>query len=235
MTKAEALERAKKLLALGESENEHEAALATAQAQRILERFEIELAELGSIDAEAEPMTEGSWSCGGKRTITHWRLRVADALAHANGCTLFYSGPRVTCCGRRSDVRRVANFWSLVCSEVERISRIQCRGRGARYANSFKMGCAASIRAEIKRESDELRAEMRGTVRDTALVVVDTRRKDASTWMKSKHRLGRGGYGGTVGSRSGYAEGAAAGAGAYGSATRGRVSGGSAGRLGSGA
>ena len=36
MDRAEAMERAKKLLALGESENEHEAASALAKAQALL-------------------------------------------------------------------------------------------------------------------------------------------------------------------------------------------------------
>ncbi len=50
MTREEAIEKARKLMALGDSENEHESALAMARAQALLERFEIELADL-----QAEP------------------------------------------------------------------------------------------------------------------------------------------------------------------------------------
>ncbi len=216
MDRTEALERARKLLALGESENEHEAALALARAQVLLERHEIELAELeGSSDsAESDALTEGSWDSGSGSTSPKWKLYLASALAKANGCTLFYAGSKITVCGRQSDVRNVARLWAWMVPEIDRITRKQCAGKGRSYANSFRVGCSLAIRDAIRKERDALREAMRGTVSETALTVVDRRVSVAQSWMQSRHRLGRGSTG-RVGSSEGFAAGQSAGADVY--------------------
>jgi hypothetical protein len=234
MTREEAIEKARKLMALGESENEHESALAMGRAQAILERFEIELADLQA-EREAEPMVEGSWRCGGQRAMIHWRLQVASALAAANGCELFYAGPKVTVCGRRSDVRRVLKLWQWVSGEVERLARRQCVGKGSRFAHSFKIGAVHAIRTEIDRERAALREELRGKVTETALVIVDTRKREAKAMMYRNHaNLRKGSYASGASSHDGFSAGRAAGAGVYGSAGRGSITGGSRGALGAG-
>jgi hypothetical protein len=234
MTREEAIEKARKLMTLGDSENEHESALAMARAQALLERFEIELADLKA-EREAEPMVEGTWRCGGQRAMIHWRLQVASALAEANGCSLFYAGPRVTVCGRRPDVHRVLKLWQWICAEVERLARRQCVGKGSRYAHSFKVGAVCAIRAEIDRERAALRAELRGKVTETALVIVDTRKTEAEALMYSNHaRLRKSSYSSGASSHDGFSAGRAAGAGVYGSAGRGSITGGGRRAIGAG-
>ena len=233
MTREEAIEKARKLMALGESENEHESALAMGRAQALLERFEIELADLQA-ERDAEPMVEGTWRCGGRSAMVHWRLQVASALAEANGCTLFYSGPKVTVCGRRPDVRRVLKLWQWISAEVERLARRSCVGKGSRFAHSFKVGAVTAIRSEIDRERAALRAELRGKVTETALVIVDTRKREAEAFMQSHHRLGKSSYRSGASSHDGFSAGRAAGAGVYGSAGRGSITGGGRRALGGG-
>jgi hypothetical protein len=234
MNRAQAIEKARKLMALGESDNEHESALAMGRAQALLERFEIELADLGS-DTEAEPMVEGSWRCGGKSTMVHWKLQIASALARANGCELFYAGPKVTVCGRRADVRRTSKLWGWTTAEIERLSRSRCRGKGSSYANSFKLGAVRTLRDEIKKERDALRAELQGKVTETALVIVDTRRKESDDYMRQKNpHLQSRRSGGRIGSGDGYSAGRSAGAGVYGGAGRGAIGSGSSKQIGAG-
>ena len=73
MNPEEAIEKARKLLALGQSDNEHEAALAVAQANRILARFEIELASLGT--ETEEDYTEADLAVNaGRRGISNWKV-----------------------------------------------------------------------------------------------------------------------------------------------------------------
>ncbi len=167
--------------------------------------------------------------------MVHWKLQVASALAEANGCSLFYSGPRVTVCGRRPDVRRVAKLWGWICSEVERLARSNCIGKGSRYAHSFKVGAVTAIRSEIDRERAALREELRGKVTETALVVVDTRKKEAEVHMYRNHaRLRKSGYSSGASSHDGFSAGRSAGAGVYGSAGRGTITGGGRRAIGAG-
>jgi len=233
MTREEALDKARKLLRLGESDNEHEAALAMAQAQRILERFEMELADL-RVEVEAEPLGEHEVRTGrpGVRRMEHWRLQLCSALARANGVSLFYSGARITLCGRRSDTARVALLYGECSSEIQRLAATHARGRGRSYANAYRMGAVDAVRRAIQAEREALRAEMQGRVSERALVVVDTRRGEASRWMYQQHaNLRAGGYSGSIGDASGWSAGRSAGAGVYGRASRSRLGGGPSGLL----
>ena len=55
MTRDEAIAKARKLLSLAESDNAHEAALATARAQEIFDRYEINQAIVDLQGEENEP------------------------------------------------------------------------------------------------------------------------------------------------------------------------------------
>lgn len=225
MDRAEAIERARKLMALGESDNEHESAAAIAQAQAILERYEIATADLAT-HAEAEPMLEGSWTAGTRTRAVTWKQTLANRLARANGCTLFSTGPKVTVCGRTSDVRRTAKTYGWIASEVERIARANCRGQGVAFANAFKLGAVRTIASEIEAESRRLRDEMRGTVSETALTIIDTRRRDSDKWMRGRHLLQNRSQRSSYSSSAGYAAGSQAGSGVYGRSSQGALRGG---------
>lgn len=229
------IERARKLLALGESDNEHEAALAVSRAQALLEAHDIAMADVTASTQAAEPMVEESLTMG-RRNIAQWKVYLASTLARANGCSLYYVGPTVYVCGQRSRAERVTLFVTAVAAEIDRIALKSCKGRGRSYANSFRVGAVSAIQAMLREQSRETRAEAQAQgASSRALVVVDTLRAEAQAWRDSRHNLSPPGRGATVSSGGGYAAGRAAGAAAYGNATRGRVAGGSAGRLGSGA
>jgi len=215
---------------LGESPNEHEAALAIATAQALLERFEMELADLGAdLTAAPEPLGEDEIETarpGARaRKMEHWKLQLCSALARANGVSLFYARSKITLCGRRSDTARVRQLFQECAHEVERLAFRLARENGRSYAHSFRMGVVYAVRKAIDAERAALKAEMAGKVSSRALVVVDTRREEAASWMAHEHRnLRSAGYSSGPRSAGGYGAGLGAGAGVYGAASRGRLS-----------
>jgi hypothetical protein len=220
--KEEISERLRKLLALANSDNEHEAALAMARAQALAERHEIELADLG--EADTETIGEETFFDSGGSKLPSWRGGLARTICRANGCFTYRSGPRVFVSGRPSDVKRARAIFQECAYHIDRLARRHARGRGRSYATSFRLGCVAAVSAAIDAEKRRTRDELRGKVTETALVVVDSRRREAEAFTRAHIPLQSSRSRVRVG--SGYGAGVSAGAGVYGSASRGRVTGG---------
>jgi hypothetical protein len=84
------IERIRKLLALTESANEHEAALAAAKASELLATYELDMATVeGHLRADAPTVqeTDGLHFSG---TRTRWQVDLADGLASHNGCKAIF-------------------------------------------------------------------------------------------------------------------------------------------------
>lgn len=110
MTLDEAIEKARKLFALAQSDNPHEAAQAAARAQEILARFSIDAAMLETSSTEEpeedirrfnDPLdtTKNNWAT--------WRLTLASVICKANQAKNFTSGNAMLLIGRPSDVSKV--------------------------------------------------------------------------------------------------------------------------------
>jgi len=223
MSRETVLDKVRKLLALAESDNPHEAALAAAKAQALMEEHAIATADLGEAGAD-EAIGEGElWAAPGS-TLPAWRGALASALAKVGGCMVYRHGGRLQLVGRPSDVEAVRVLFGLLAAEVERLTARLGRGRGRSFAHSFRLGVVIQIRREVEAAQRETRERMRGTVTSSALVVVDRRAREAQVHAQQAHHLGRSGYRSSV--RGGYREGQQAGAGAYGRAASGKLGGG---------
>jgi hypothetical protein len=88
------LERIKKLLSLAESANEHEAALAAARAQELLDLHKLSLSEVDAELFEADnPVGEDLLSDDAdvgryKMTWVGWKCSLLSMVARMNGCTV---------------------------------------------------------------------------------------------------------------------------------------------------
>ena len=83
MTRDEALEKIKKCLALAASANEHEAAAALRQAQKLMQQFglttdDIDIADICEYNQKAQNVP-----------LVNWEARLAALVAEAFGCHLF--------------------------------------------------------------------------------------------------------------------------------------------------
>lgn len=201
MTRERVIEKVKKLLALGESDNEHEAAAATARAHALMEKHEIAEAMLGE-EQDEEPVGEHELGDEGQRR-SGWRGSLANVLADANGCRAFTRTRhhprrvRLQLVGRPRDVERVRVLFGACVAEIDRLAAKETRGRGARFARAFRYGCVVAIEKAVTAEKQRLREEMledarrQGRLVDfkRALVAVDNRGQDAGAWVKANLHL----------------------------------------------
>lgn len=216
MTREEAIEKAKKLLRLGESDNAHESAAAIARAQVLLEKFEMEVADLDLMEDDEIANTWMDTNPNGKQRLYRWRVHLVSAIARANGCEAFTAGKHVCFVGRRQDAAAAIAIYREVAAEVERITSSYCQGLGVGTHNSFKMGMVGTITYEVHMAREELKRQMEGHVSERALTVVDTRAADAKKKMyEDVPNLKEMKYQGHISDRRAEAAGARAGSGVY--------------------
>ncbi|MEQ1506614.1 MAG: DUF2786 domain-containing protein, partial [Myxococcota bacterium] len=86
------LDRVRKLLALATSPNVHEAALAAARAQALIERHRLEdwLAAEQDSAGDPDPIVH-AWHepLAVARKIRRWKAALASVLAEVNGCVAY--------------------------------------------------------------------------------------------------------------------------------------------------
>lgn len=199
MTHTEALDKARKLLRLAQSDNPNEAALAASRAQEIMERFKIESI---SLDYEAqtapdEPIrnfqADPLDDAGGT-----WRWRLAHAVAEANQCKPYVvSGGRPTVIGRPSDVATVRYIYSWLAREIDRLTQTHCAGNGRTYSNNFRIGAAETIAERIAEQRSQLHQTIRSeATNERALMVVEhslatleKRKEQVEAWQQAHFKL----------------------------------------------
>lgn len=83
MTRDEALQKVRKCLALASSSNEHEAAAAMRQAQKLMQQFGIDDADVSLADV-SEAATDAHTA-----DLVEWEARLSSLIAEAFGCDVF--------------------------------------------------------------------------------------------------------------------------------------------------
>lgn len=181
------LDRIRKLLALGESDNPHEAALAMARAAALMEKHQIAEADVdGGGDEDVIEETfgfPGSHRSGDLKTKSTWQGELAAVVSRAFGCAAVWrtsrQGPnkraRIVIAGRKQDVAAAIAAKDFCHREIDRLTAKFSNGQGRSFGVAFRVGAVQAIREAIDEERAALRAEMQGQVSETALVIVDTR------------------------------------------------------------
>jgi len=165
MNHAEALEKAKKLLRLAQSDNPNESALAASRAQEIIDRFKIEKFALEFDNdkpaAPDEPIKnfEGDPLDDTGRTET-WKIRLAMELAKQNQCKI-YSHRGLCIIGRPSDATAVRYLFAWLTREIERLAQGSCAGYGRNYFNNFRIGAAETVARRLAEQAEATRQAVR--------------------------------------------------------------------------
>ena len=170
------LDRIRKLLRLGQSENKHEAAQAIARAQRLMDEHKIEIAMLEDSERELDQEEIEYWSDpldpGTGSRFPRWRVALAWALCRANGCIPFSNrwtfdergrGGRkgIKLVGRASNVQTVRYFYAMCLHEIERLTTIKGKGNGLTWRNNFRLGCVDGINKAIAQEREQMEESLR--------------------------------------------------------------------------
>lgn len=152
--------RVRKLLALAQSPNIHEAAVAAAQAQRLIADHRIEQAMLEDVDDNGhgvrhhdDPLDHGS-------RVAQWRLELALVVAEANGCRVVvlkdgrYSTIEIV--GHDEDVAVVRALYVWLTGEIQRLARAS-KLKGRDKLDTFRLGAISTIEARLEEANEAAR------------------------------------------------------------------------------
>lgn len=210
----QAIEKARKLLALAESDNAHEAAQAARRAQELLDRYEITRAMLGEHEGAAgddehitntrdngEPLFSGG-------SIPVWASALSRVVAEVNQCCAYsanvraYPGakPRRTIqiVGRHSDVRKVRYLYTYLCKETDRLCTRDGKGLGRTWRNNYRHGVVHTLTEALKQAAAKVEEDMRqeyaadsvALVRlESALATLDRRAQQVSAFVAERLNL----------------------------------------------
>ncbi|MBV1862695.1 MAG: DUF2786 domain-containing protein [Nannocystaceae bacterium] len=174
-----ALDKVRKLLALATSPNPHEAAVAAARAQAMIEAHRlqawmdadraIEEDPDPIVDARDEPLAVG-------RRIRRWKTALASVLGQANGCVAYtLDGGKesaIVLVGRARDRAAVTELWGWLVQRIEWLSATHGAGANKKWHEAFRLGVVDSVAQRLS----EGAAQARSGLNETALVVVDPAR-----------------------------------------------------------
>lgn len=142
------LYRIKKLMALANSTNEHEAALAARKAQELLQEHSLSMSDVDGLQAtNADPVLRSDYQYTNGNHIT-WKIRLAHQIATNNSCSLITSGRTLVFLGRKSDVEVVKFLFEDLSVRLEQLVKTELRrvghpGKG--YSNSWLLGATQGI------------------------------------------------------------------------------------------
>ncbi len=194
MNEREAVDRVRKLLALSQSDNEHEAALAMGHAQALMDKYRIEAAMLDESSEPDEPIE--TWDDPLNEGSAVWARGLGSVIARANGCSTYRSGKSQIICGRASKVATARYVFAYCKREVERLASLK-GGNGRTWLNQYRHGCVDAIRSAIRSERDKERAQTLAANTDqralvvikNAMATVDRESGEVGAWAKAKHNL----------------------------------------------
>jgi hypothetical protein len=185
----EVLLKIKKLLALGQSSNPHEAASAAAMAQRLMDKNAITEAMLGEQQADAEPGAQ-VWKDPLHEAVgkaARWYYTLGTLLAKVNNAKAYtvqshknrLVHTELRLIGRARDVQTVRYLFQFCAAEINRLAGLQA-GNGKTYINNFRLGVVDGIYEQLITARRKAEEEMRENAVDLkklerAIVRVDER------------------------------------------------------------
>lgn len=194
-----ALDRVRKLLALASSPNPHEAALAAARAQALIEAHrlqrwleaeaQVERDPDPIVDARDQPLETG-------RKIRPWKAMLATVLAEANGCVAYTGNldrqEALVLVGRARDREVVVELWTWLVRRIEWLSATHGAGQPRKWHEAFRMGVVDAVAERLAGVAQAVKDELE----TAALVVVEpaaaAHQEALRTFVDEHLRLGRG-------------------------------------------
>ena len=176
LTREQVLEKVRRLLALSQSNNEHEAAVAAAKAEQLLQEHRLTEAELEiTNDAQERAALEADPLDVLGRNGTVWKGVLVYGISKLHGCYCYIDRDRnfrqrYRLIGRPSDVNSVRYLYAWLTTEIERLTQKHA-GKGRTWMNSYRRGAVSGILDAMREANRVSRVQATGA----ALVKIDSR------------------------------------------------------------
>lgn len=193
------VDRVRKLLALAESPNVHEAASAAEAAQALIERHRLQglLEAAEAQDDLQQAMTDGQDApLEQARRVRKWKTVLAAQLAALNGCVAYTAGrrgdERLLLAGHPDDRAAVAEVWSWLTHRIELLSATHGAGQDRAWHDAFRIGAAETIAARMAAGRAEARASLEATALARIEPALARRQSAVRSFVDQELRLKRG-------------------------------------------
>ena len=185
LARERAVDKIRKLLAVANDGrgNEHEAAIAAGQAEKLMRHYQVEASDVIMKEIEQdEAFEQGTENVSFENITGHkpkqtpsWVGYIAVGCGEAFTCKVdlvnTYEGVKVRFSGYALDVMLCRWVYKFLCEQVFRISKETTKGLGMSAAKSFRMGAASVLQSRLKALKKERNAEVQATGTGTSLVL----------------------------------------------------------------
>lgn len=177
-TNSSIIEKIQKLLALGESPNQHEAEMALKKAMELMNLHNIQQADL---NIEEEISVEVYLEQG---RIPSWLKLLAASVAKFCSCkVLIYSDPaskKIRVWGKKSHQEIFTYTMGYLVEAIDRLTKTEAYGKGKSYCNSYRQGLTQNL---INRIDEMLKAP---EVQEKAIVLRDKNLSEIDQFLEEQ-------------------------------------------------
>lgn len=202
MNTTDIIDKIRQLRSLSKSQNVFESAAAAAAADKLIEKYRISEVDLYSAsDGGEEPTEDSSVLYETARTIT-WKFVLADNLSAHYGCALWNNWEsrlssdfrknsrrvsRYRLVGRKSDREIVSYMFAWLSMEIERLTKLNCKGQGHIACQSYAEGAVAGIKHQMDLSKAEVKKEAQQAGQTQALIKLDARQEESNAALSLLH------------------------------------------------
>jgi hypothetical protein len=196
MASTEILDKIRQLKLLAQSSNLNEALSASAIADKLILKYRISEQELlqSGIGQEETP-DEDSFILYETARVIRWKGSLATNIARHYGCIVWndcFHDPerngrqvsRYRLVGRKSDREIVSFMFAWLVLEIERLTKLNCKGQGHVACNSYSEGATVGVAQQLHKDKEEIKKEAASS---NALVKLDERYEESRAALSKLH------------------------------------------------
>lgn len=197
LSRDDVIAKIKRLLRLSRSQNVEEAATAARHAQRMMSKYQLELAELGDVDDDGGEAPKVSVQMGEDglytaKSLPFWICRLAACLADLNHCEAFIRSAQgeqsIGIVGAPRNVSYIRYVFAYLRREIMRLCREKAkllqdfrrRRVGTKWRTDFRLGATDEVILRMQEAKDDAFCN----ASPQALMRVNVIRKAAKSWVE---------------------------------------------------
>lgn len=201
MNTTDLFDKIRQLRALAQSANAFEAANAAAAADKLIAKYRISEEELRApgVGEGQETAVEDQNILYESARIIRWKSALAMHLTKHYGVALWNSWfypegqpgkhktSRYKMVGRKSDMEITSFLFAFLVLEIERLTKLNCKGQGHIASYSYADGVVAGIKYQLDKSKEEIKQEAESTGHSQAIISLDARYMEAYNTLHKLH------------------------------------------------